>query len=245
MKKDVSSSRASLVVFLLGLEILAFLQLSQNQATVTLISEAYATPQAGTAAVSGTCSDTPITGFSPNVDNTITFAAVSQSSAPTCTATMVLSNAINGDTAPSLGCSITDVPGYVILSSRMPTIKIGGLVCNTEDRAQLEVHGDGSDNLKMDVAISTVGSTVWDNSKKVDAATSSSKIMLFGTNGQVGSSAIIDGQDNDGLTNGEVAFGGTVASEGGSRLYTKTDFTNYVPDPAVDRETLTFSITSQ
>jgi hypothetical protein len=137
------------------------------------------------------------------------------------------------------------VAGFVIVYSRMPTTKIGGLQCTVEDRSRLEVHGDGSDNLNMDIAISTVSATTWDANKKVDAATSSSKIMLFGTNGQAGASPIVDGQDNDAIVNGEVTFGGTVASQGGSRVFVKVDFTNYNITPTTDQETLTLTFTPQ
>lgn len=213
-------------------------------ATVDAFIEANATPQADVIAVSGSCSDTPVTAFSPNLSYTLSFTST-QSEPLTCNGSLGLGNPVNSDTAPTLGCNVTDVSGFAVMSSRMPTIKIGGLQCTTEDRATLEVHGDGSDNLAIDIALSTVGSTGWDASKKVDASTSSSKIMLFGPSGQVGTSAIIDGQDNDALTNGEVAFGGTVASQGGSRVYLKADFTGYDLQSATDRETLTFSITPQ
>lgn len=217
----------------------------QANQTLSFSQEANATPQRGTAAVNGSCSDTPITAFTPAMAYTIAFSAPNEDTAPTCTAPMTLTDGINGDTAPSIGCSITDVDGFVILSSRTPTMKISGLQCSTHDRSTLQVHGDGSDNVNMDIAVSTVGSTVWDGGKKVDAATSSSKIMLFGSGGQVGTSAIIDGQDNDALTNGEVAFGGTVASEGASRIYIKADFTNYDIQSATDQETLTFTFSMQ
>jgi len=215
-----------------------------SHATVDALTEAYATPQADVIAVNGSCSDTPVTAFSPNLSYTLSFTS-SQSGPATCNGSLGLGSPVNSDTAPTLGCNTTDVSGFAVMSSRMPTIKIGGLQCTTEDRATLEVHGDGSDNPAIDIALSTVDSTAWDASKKVDASTSSSKIMLFGPSGQVGTSAIVDGQDNDALTNGEVAFGGTTASQGGSRVYLKADYTGYDLQAATDKETLTFSITPQ
>lgn len=235
--------RIGLTILTLCFQVLGSWGLVKNHWDIDFIAEVYATaPQRDTVPVSGSCDYTPVTAFSPNVATTYTFSG-SRTAGPTCSATMDLTNPVNSDTAPSLGCNVTDVGGFAVASSRTPTIKIGGLICSTQDRAQMQVHGDGSDNTNFDIAISTVGSTSWDASKKVDASTSSSKIMLFGSGGQVGTSDIIDGQDADGLTNGEVTFGGTVASQGGSRIYTKLDFTGYVPDPAVDRETLTFTLT--
>lgn len=241
-----SKPRVGLVCLFLFIQFVAAVGLIANRGIYHFVSEADATPLVDTVAVSGSCSDTPVTAFAPGMAYSLSFTAPSQSGPPTCSATMSLTGPVNGDTAPSLGCSISDVSGgYAVMSGRMPTIKIGGLVCQTQDRVQLEVYGDGSDYLPMDIAISTVGSTAWDASKKVDASTSSSKIMLFGSGGQVGTSAIIDGQDNDGLTNGEVAFGGTVASQGGSRIYVKEQFYGNVPQASTDRETLTFSFTPQ
>lgn len=209
-------------------------------------ADAYAAPVAATMAVSGTCSDTPVTAFSPNFDSTIVIAAPVASTGPSCTATMAISGSVvNGDTAPGVNCSILTDSGFITVYSRTPTMKLGGLLCVTEDRARLEVHGDGSDNLNMDIAISTVSATAWDGNKKVDAATSAAKIMLFGTNGQVDANPIIDGSDNDATINGEVAFGGTVTSQGGSRTFIKADATNYDLNATTDRETLTFTFTSQ
>jgi len=210
------------------------------------LHEAVGTPVAGTAAVSGSCDDTPVTAFVPNVTYTIGFPSPDRiSPVSSCSASAALSgDIVNGDTAPTVGCSLTDATGgYAILNNIMPRMKIGGLQCVVEDRSSLEVNGDGSDNIKFDIAIDSLTATSWDPSKKVDASTSSSKIMLFGTGGQISSQKVIDGSDNDGLTNGEVTFGGSLESTGGSRTFLKVDYTNYRIDSSVDRETLTFTFT--
>lgn len=207
---------------------------------------AYATPTRGSAAVSGTCSDTPVTAFAPSLDYTLSFSAPTAAAAATCSSSLSLLNAVNGDTEPSpRSCSTSNVDGFAVIGHRTPTIKMGGLVCTTEDRATLQVNGDGSDNVNMDIAISTVGSSDWDSAKKVDDAPSASPDMLFGSGGQVGTTAIIDGSDYDGLTNGEVAFGGTTASQGASRFYIKVGYTNRVVSWDTDQETLTFTLTPQ
>ena len=159
--------------------------------------------------------------------------------------TLGLTGPVHSDTPPTADCNITELAGWVTVSNRTLTAKLGGLQCQTQDRSTLEVHGDGVDNTNFDIAIAPVASSVWDNSKKVDDATSSLKDVLFGPGGQVGTSAIIDGSDYDGSTNGEVTFGGTQAGQGASRLYMRTDFTNYDIQPTTDTETLTFTFTPQ
>lgn len=203
---------------------------------------------ADTAAVSGSCSDPAAAAFVPNMSYTINFPMPSTfQSISGCGATTALSSdVVNGDTAPTVGCSLSDVSGgFLVLSNRTPTVKYGGLQCQTQNQSLLEVHGDGSDNTNFDIAISSVSSTAWNASNKVDDALSGAKDMLFGTSGQCGGSAIVDGSDNDAATNGEVAFGGTGSGEGGSKVYIKIDYTNYDIQAATDVETLTFTFTPQ
>jgi hypothetical protein len=56
---------------------------------------------------------------------------------------------------------------------------------------------------------------------------------------------IVDGQDKDTLTNGEVEFGGTASGTGGSKIFVKQDITNYNVQPGTDVETLTLTMTPQ
>lgn len=210
------------------------------------MAEVEAVPAETTAAISGSCNDSPVTAFAPNLAYTFTFPTPARTALASCTATVALTGAVNGDTAPTtIGCSLTDQAGFVVASSRAPTMKLGGLQCTVQDRAILAVHGDGGDNLNIDIALDTAGSSSWAAGKKVDATTITSKAMLFGAGGQVGTAAIIDGSDYDLSTNGEVTFGGATASEGASRTYVKVDYTNYDVQAATDVETLTFTFTPQ
>lgn len=212
-----------------------------------VMQTAAATPVADEVAVEGSCSDTPVSAFSPDLAYTVTFAPASRTSVPSCAATVALSgNVVNGDTAPTnIVCDLADEEGFVVLKNRTPNIKIGGLQCNTEDRSLLEVNGDGVDNAPLDVAFLPVNATDWDNAKKVDQATSSAKRMLFGPGGQVGAGAIVDGEDHDQIVNGEVVFGGTVASQGASKIFAKVDYTGIDVSPVTHQETLTFTFTPQ
>jgi hypothetical protein len=195
--------------------------------------------------ISGSCDDPVVAAFVPDLDYTITFSVpAAATSSPTCSGSLVLTGPVNSDSAPSVTCSLQS-GGTLLLRSRHPTSKLGGLQCVVETKTKLEVHGDGSDNTNYNVAIDTVSATTWSAAKQVDNATSGAKDVIFGTGGQVASTDIDDGADFDQLTNGEVAFGGTTASEGASRLFTQVDFTNYDVQAGTDKETLTYTFTAE
>lgn len=223
-----------------------FLLLSHRQRLEWgLVPALMATPVADTAAVNGSCNDTPVSAFAPNPTYTITFSVPVAATIPSCSTTVSLSGAVNGDTSPTVGCSIADQNGFAVLSSRTFSVKIGGLACTTEDESNLQIHGDGADNTAMDVAFSPVSQTNWIGSHKVDQTSEGNKVTLFGTGGQVAANTVLDGQDNDNLTNGEVEFGGTVASSGGSKIFIKQDVVDYDVQAGTDKETLTLTMTPQ
>ena len=234
-----------LSIFIIIFQIGTFSLIIQDQYELSILPDVFADPVREEAAISGDCDNNPVSGFVADLKYTITISSGATNVFDACSATMELTNEVNGDTSPSITCDLNDEDGFSVLDNAMPTMKIGGLQCDTEDRSALEVNGDGSDNTKLDVAIDTTSSTDWDNSKKVDDATAGSKDKLFITGGQVGTAAIVDGSDYDASTNGEVAFGGTTASEGASKIYVKVDVTNYNVQFATDQETLTFTFTPE
>lgn len=199
---------------------------------------------AATSAVSGSCNDPVVAAFAPTFGYAIAWSNPAAGTQPTCTATLTLTNPINADTAPSITCAL-QTSGEVFLYSQTPKIKFGGLQCQTQDRVILEMHGDGTDNTSFDVGYQPTGTTSYISSKKVDAATSGSKKMVFGTSGTVGSAALIDGNDNDGLINGEIAFGGSSETTGGSVKMIKVDVTNIDVNVTDSTETVTYTLTPQ
>lgn len=250
--KNSGCYKNSIITFLfwlciMVLKLTAMVFLLQNQKMEwRFVPELMATPVVDQSAVSGSCNDTPVSAFAPNAAYTISFVApVATAPISTCSATVSLTGNVNGDTNPSVACSITDQNGFVVLSSRTFSTKIGGLACTTEDESNLQINGDGSDNTAIDIAILPVSETSWSNGQKVDHITSANKVTLFGTGGQVSGSMVVDGQDKDALTNGEVEFGGTLASTGGSKIFIRQDITNYDVQPGTDVETLTLTMTPQ
>lgn len=221
------------------------LALSQNYEVSLESTDVWASSQT-TAALSGSCSDPAVTAYAMDGDYTITWN-ITAGSAPTCSATLGMPGGqVNGDTIPTPNCdAFNDQPGFVVIQHRQPTMKLSGLVCQTQDRSKLEINGDGSDNTKFDVALNTTSANNWNGANKVDASTSSSKITLVGTSGLIGTAALVDGSDNDDLTNGEVEFGGVTPSKGASKVFLKVDATNYDVQNTTDQETLTYTFTAQ
>ncbi len=219
--------------------------LSQNYEMSLESADVWASSQT-TAALSGSCSDPAVTAYAMDGSYNVTWS-ITAASAPVCASTLSMpTGQVNGDTIPSVTCNnATDQNGFVVMQHRQPSMKLSGLVCITQDRSTLQVNGDGVDNTKFDIDIDTVSATTWNAANKVDASTSASKITLFGTSGLIGAAALIDGNDNDNLNNGEVEFGGTTASKGASRIFTKLDVTNYDVVNTTDQETLTYTFTAQ
>lgn len=199
---------------------------------------------AATSAVSGSCNDPVVAAFAPTFDYSITWSNPAAGTQPTCSATLTLTNPINGDTAPSITCDL-QTSGDVFLYSRTPNIKFGGLQCQAQDRTSLEMHGDGTDNTSFEIAYQGTGTSSYISTKKVDDATSGAKKMVFGTSGSVGSAALIDGDDYDGLINGEITFGGTTSTTGGSKKFIKVDVSNADVNVTESTETVTYTLTPQ
>lgn len=210
-----------------------------------MVPDVLATPLEGTAAVSGSCNDTPVTAFVPELDYSLSFSAPAVNAGPACSVSLTITGNVNADTVPGINCSLTDQNAFVVMRSRTPHMKIGGLACTTHDRSILEAHGDGADTALLDVVLTAPGVTDWDGAKKVDDNTASSKAMLCGAGGQVKTTAILDGQDADDLTNGEVTFGTAVASQGASLVFTKVDYTDSDVLTSSHVETLTYTFTPQ
>ena len=210
-----------------------------------LFNEAKATV-AGEAALSGSCDDPVIKAFVSDITFTISFPAVSASDISSCTGSAVLSGSlVNGDSNPSVTCLFSDQPNSVVLYSRTPTMKFGGLQCNEEDRVTVKAHGDGTSNPDLEVAFETTSETSWASAKRVDDVSSGSPLMLVGSSGTILSAALIDGDDYDDLINGEVALGGTVASEGASRLFARVYAFGNVISTAATNEIITLILTAQ
>ena len=229
--------------FVIILLFVSFSTLNENKLSVEYIPDVLADPVSDEAAIEGSCDNGVLTAFTPDLSYAFQIASLSLDGLPTCSSTLTLSGSVvNGDTDPTVTCSSSDEVGFFVGYSRSPNMKIGGLACNTEDRSNLAVHGDGTDNAEVDAGFDTTSATEWSDSKKVDNATSGSKDILFGTGGQVGTSPIVDGSDADTLTNGEVMFGGTTPSEGASRLFMKIDSTGDEHSGVLEILTFTFTV---
>lgn len=200
--------------------------------------------EAANAAVSGSCSDPSPAAFAPELTYGITWSAPAAATGPTCTGSLGITGAVNGDTAPSVTCSLAS-NGFVTLVSRTPTFKFGGLQCATQDRAILEGNGDGTDNLSFDIGMQPPADVSYDSAKKIDDNTAASKAMCFGSGGQVAASAIIDGDDYDGLVNGEIALGGGAVGAGGNKFFISVDVAGADVNITDSIETLTMTFTAQ
>jgi hypothetical protein len=123
-------------------------------------------------------------------------------------------------------------------------MKIGGVQCTANSASTLEMYGDGSDDPNMNVAVGAPGTTAWGSATVVDDKTSGNAVMLFGTSGVVLGQSLNDGDDNDGIVNGEIAFGGTgAASSGGFQMLLKVVFSGVNPDNAAETITVQFTPT--
>lgn len=198
---------------------------------------------AGSAAMSGSCDDPAVAAFVPSLAYTITWSAPSAASASTCSTSVALTGQVNGDSNPSITCDLLPSTGEVLIHGRTPTSKFGGLQCQTQDRVILEMHGDGTDNANHDIAFDLPAVTTFDTNKKMDAVTSGAKKMMFGTNGQTGSAPLIDGNDEDGLINGEISFGGSASATGGQKTLVKVKIANTDVNITDSVETLTYTMT--
>lgn len=121
-------------------------------------------------------------------------------------------------------CQNTHKGAQALISHPMPTLKVSGLFCTSQDRVEVSASGAETDNSSIDIAIVPPASRdQWDNSRQIDKAGQSK--VLFGNDGLVSSQGVVDGQDFDGEINGEVAFGGTNVISGGSTFLLRVDLT--------------------
>lgn len=198
------------------------------------------------------CTDPSIAAFQGSLAHTVTWAAPNAAGASTPSATSVISNPVNGDTAPSVVATLNGLgaaSGFVILTSRFPTGKIGGLQCQTTtDELKIEAHGDGTDNIKFEVALQNVADAenIYTAGDKCDDAPSTAKDVLFGTSGQINTTLLLDGtRDYDGANDGEITYGGTNETNGAMETHIMVDVVEYNVDPSPDTETMTFTTTTQ
>jgi hypothetical protein len=195
-----------------------------------------------------TCEDQEIVVFVPNIDYSLTWGAVSSSGSPAPSASLGLTNPIHGQSAPAVTATLDGSSGHVILANPMPEMKIAGGMCQASfGESQLQIYGDGSDNSAFDIAIQNLADddTTFNADDKIDHTTSGAMATLFGANGLIATSNLSDGSDFDAVLNGEIEFGGTNESAGGSAMHLKVDVTNYDVDPSTDVETLTYNFGPQ
>lgn len=197
-----------------------------------------------TATLSLTCVSPTIVAFAPDLTYTLTIPAATAGgafSAGNITATASITNAVNGDSNPTITVNTDTGPASVTLYHTASFVKIGGVQCSTSTQAKLEAYGDGADDLNFDVAVASTATTTWLAGNQIDNKTSGTAAVLFGTSGILGTN-VNDGSDADGITNGEIAFGGSgAASAGGHRLFSKVKYLSANPSGAI--ETLTYIFT--
>lgn len=193
--------------------------------------------------LSVSCVDPTVMAFAPNVNYTMTIPTGSASafSITNITATAAVSNAVNGDGNPSVGVA-SGPSNTVVLYNAAPKMKIGGVQCSANSTSTLQMYGDGSDDPNLDVAVAAPGTTAWGSATAVDDKTSGTAVMLFGTSGVVSGQALNDGDDNDGIVNGEIVFGGGgAAANGGFEMLIKVRFVGVNPDNVSEAITVKFT----
>lgn len=192
-----------------GAGYLLFDNLSVNQ-EIVLFSDVLA--ETATAPVQSTCSTTGHLAFAPELLITVTEEASTRGTPGTSfTSSIGLTNPINSDTAPTTTTTFFTTganDGMVLVTSKAPKMKVGGIGCVTVDRTSLRVTG-GTDNAGLDVAIQqpSEADNAWNSAKKVDTVTDKD---IFGpTSPLVATNLIFDNNDVEGITNGEIVMGGT------------------------------------
>jgi hypothetical protein len=240
MKKPILTiclAAAGLTVAAIGLHDRVDYQLTAN-----------ALAETDTSAISAACTDETVTAFVPGLAYTITWTSPARGAAATPSATANLSNGINSDSNPTITATLNCTgcgAGEVVLTNQSSKKKLAGLQCQELADAKLEAHGDGTDNTKFDIGVSNIADsdTIWTAADQVDNATSGAKDVLFGTSGQIATSVLTDGSDNDSATNGEIDFGGASEAAGASQTAIKVDISDYDVQAGTDTETLTYTFT--
>lgn len=213
-------------------------------ATVMASGENESFASVSTRDLSVTCVDPTVVAFAPNVSYTVTIPAGTASAflISNITATAVVTNAINSDGNPSVGVTSGPSSETVVLYNAAPKMKVGGVQCSANSTSTLEMYGDGSDDSNMDAAVASPGATTWASGTTVDDKTSGTAVMLFGASGVVSSQALSDGDDNDGIVNGEIVFGGGgAAANGGFQVLVKVRIFGVNPDNTSESITVKFT----
>lgn len=216
-----------------------------NNSEMTLSEEALAAAASGS--TSAACTDQTSAAFVPAIAYTLTWSAPAAAvSALTPSCTVALSSAVNAEANPTCTATLLST-GFVIEHIQTPIMKVGGLQCQALGFTNLEVHGDGTSQAALAIAIGNLAdSNTADiaSGDRVDDNGSGAKAVMFGTSGLIQTTLLGDGSDNDSsAVNGELTFGGTVESAGGSEMKIKLDVSNYNVDAATDTESLTFTFT--
>lgn len=229
----------SLIRTISAVGVLALLTMTLGETDFELYTESHAEPS--TSAMSVTCVSPGVVAFSPNVAYTISIPAPTTSafSASSVTATAALTNAVNGDTNPTVSIGTDAGDDAVVLYHRGPYIKIGGVQCSAATTAKLDAYGDGVDDTAYDVSVQETAVSTYQSDNRADNKASGTPLVAFGTGGSVATSNLSDGSDADTYTNGEISFGG--ASSGGFRLFNRVVYLQANPDTR--GETITWVFT--
>lgn len=195
--------------------------------------------------LSVSCVDPIVVSFSPDIAYSMTVPAATREMAAAPSAisiTSALTNPVNGDSNPTVSQASTNAGKLIRFYSRGPYVKIGGVQCTTNSSATLAIYGDGVDDTQYNVAFQSSASTTWADSNQVDHLTSGNAATLFGVNGLLSNAALSDGNDADGIVNGEIAFGG----ESGTPAYRIFNSVQYLDTSVLNHnETLTYVFTPQ
>lgn len=164
----------------------------------------------GVQTVSVQCQAATLSAYVPSAQYTFTFPAAAGTvfSPNKITVTSTLNGTgINGDASPTITKG-EDVAGTLTIRHQAPLSKLGGMQCQTNSSySKLDVRGvNASSNL--DIAAEGAADTTWNGSNQIDSAAKT----LFGFGGLIGTSHVLDGQDDDSSQNGEIVFGGNASS---------------------------------
>ena len=167
---------------------------------------------------------------------------------PTCAVSAVVTGSVANDVDPTnLGCLLYATSGnFIEVRFISPAMKMTGLQCQTAVAGvQLAANAVADAGPNLEIYFDAYESTTVGDSgtNKVDQTASR---MLFGADGTIKGSDLLDGSDFDTLINGEVQFGKTTGTaHGGADGTSKTkmgiDQTNNTSIPA---ETVTFTFTA-
>ena len=179
-----------------------------------------------------TCTATPVEGYTADLTITLVASNYSRTAPQTfSTASVSISNGINGDGDPSvLGQTLFSSgaeSGSVLVTFQGPKAKISGLGCTPLVKSSLLFKAKTNDNstkLKVAVQAPSESNTVWNNARRLDNNTTG--FTTHGASGTIHNKVIRDVDDAEGSTNGEVVFGSTDPSKGGYEVQVLIKVTN-------------------